>query len=271
MKRFFALVVALMAITAVSAFAESGADNSLQAILDNGRFVIGLDVGFPPMGFVDADTGEIVGFDIDLAREVAKRLGVELVTQPINWDAKEMELNAHHIDAIWNGMTITPARFETMSFSMPYMKNVQVVVVRESDGITDLADLAGKKLGIQAGSSANDALDAAADFKASLGEVVPFDDNLVALMDLNQGGLDAVLLDVIVATYNMTVNEYPFIVLEESLAQEEFGIGFRKGDIALRDKVDATLLEMAADGTVKAISEKWFGADITTIAQQTQP
>ena len=271
MKRFLALVVALMAFATVPALAGSGADNSLQAILDKGQFVIGLDVGFPPMGFVDADSGEIVGFDIDLAREVSNRLGVELVTQPINWDAKEMELNAHHIDAIWNGMTITPARMETMSFSMPYMKNIQVVVVREADGITGLAGLAGKKLGIQAGSSANDALDEAADFKASLGEVVPFDDNLTALMDLNLGGVDAVLLDVIVATYNMTINDYLFVVLEESLAQEEFGIGFRKGDLALRDKVDELLLEMRADGTLEAVSEKWFGTDITTIGLESQP
>jgi polar amino acid transport system substrate-binding protein len=268
MKRFLALVIALMAIAAVSATAEAGADNSLQDILDKGQFVIGLDVGFPPMGFVDADTGDIVGFDIDLAREVAKRLGVELVTQPINWDAKEMELNAHHIDAIWNGMTITPGRLETMSISLPYMANLQVVVVREADGITGLAGLAGKKLGIQAGSSANDALDAAADFKASLGEVVPFDDNLTALMDLNQGGVDAVVLDVIVATYNMTINDYPFAVLEETLAEEEFGIGFRKGDVLLRDKVDELLLEMAADGTLKAISEEWFGTDITTVVEE---
>lgn len=265
MRKFVCIVLALMLSLSLAPLALAAEDSSVQDILDKGQLVLGLDASFPPMGFVDADSGDIVGFDIDLAKEVATRLGVELVCQPISWDAKEMELNAHHIDCIWNGMTITPQRLEDMSISLPYLKNDQVVVVRAADNITDLAGLAGKKLGLQAGSSANDALDAAADFKASLGEVVPFDENLTALMDLNTGGVDAVLVDVIVANYYMTVNSYPFVVLSESLAPEEYGIGFRKGDVALRDKVDSLLLEMRADGTLETISNKWFGTDITII------
>ena len=267
MKRCLTLVLILTMAVGLLLPATAEEDKSLQAILDKGQLILGLDASFPPMGFVNADTGEIVGFDIDLAKEVCARLGVELVCQPIDWAAKEMELNAHHIDCIWNGMTITPERLESMSISLPYLKNDQVLVTRTADGYKELADLAGKKLGIQAGSSANDALDAAADFKASLGEVVPFDENLTALMDLNQGGVDAVLVDVIVANYYMTVNDYAFTVLDESLAPEEYGIGFRKGDVALKDKVNELLLAMREDGALEKISNDWFGTDITIIGK----
>jgi len=267
MKRCLILILSMVMLSSLFSSAIAQEDTSLTDILDKGKLILGLDASFPPMGYVDADTGEIVGFDIDLAREVCKRLGVELVTQPIDWAAKEMELDAHHIDCIWNGMTITPERLENMQISLPYLRNDQVLVVRTADGYASLADLAGKKLGIQAGSSANDALDAAEAFKASLGEVVPFDENMTALMDLNQGGLDTVLVDVIVANYYMAVNDYPFTVLDESLAPEEYGIGFRKGDLALSEKVNALLLEMQADGTLAKISEDWFGTDITIISE----
>ena len=271
MKRWITGILTLVLALGLATSALASADNSLQDILDKGQLVLGLDASFPPMGFVDAGSGDIVGFDIDLAREVAKRMGVELVCQPINWDAKEMELNAHHIDCIWNGMTITPQRLNDMSISLPYLKNDQEVVVRKADGITDLKGLAGKKLGIQAGSSANEALDSAVEFKQTLGEVVPFDENLTALMDLNLGGVDAVLVDVIVANYYMTVNSYPFVVLDESLAPEEYGIGFRKGDVALTDKVNQILLEMREDGTLETISTKWFGSDIVLIGKENAP
>lgn len=271
MKRSRIILVMLAMLVGLSLGAWAQADSSLQDILNKGTLVLGLDASFPPMGFTDPDSGDIVGFDIDLAREVASRLGVELVCQPIDWYAKEMELNAHHIDVIWNGMTITPQRLADMRISLPYLKNDQVVVVRTADGITNLTGLAGKKLGLQAGSSANDALDAAADFKASLGEVVPFDENLTALMDLHRGGVDAVLVDVIVANYYMTVNDYPFLVLDESLAPEEYGIGFRKNDNTFADKVNEILLEMRQDGILEKISDDWFGTDITIIGKVDPP
>lgn len=268
MKRWTALLLMVALLGALMPAVAETADDSLQRILDKGKLILGLDASFPPMGFTDPDTGEISGFDIDLAKEVASRLGVELVTQPIDWAAKEMELNAGNIDCIWNGMTITPERLESMSISKPYLENLQVVVVREDEGIAALSDLAGKKLGLQAGSSANDALDAAAEFKASLGEIVPFDENLTALMDLNGGGLDAVLVDSIVIDYHMTINDYPFVVLDESLAPEEYGIGFRKADVALCEKVDELLLAMKEDGTVEKISTEWFGSDVTVIGRE---
>ena len=128
--------------------------------------------------------------------------------------------------------------------------------------------MAGKKLGLQAGSSANDALDAAVEFKESLAEVVPFDENVTALLDLNNGGIDGVLVDIVVANYYTKVNDYPFIVLEEALAPEQYGIGFRKADLALCDKVNELLLEMRADGSLANISTAWFDEDITIIGQE---
>lgn len=245
---------------------EAPADESWNKIEEKGEFILGMDEAFPPMGFRDAD-GQLVGFDVDVATEVCSRLGIELKLQPIDWKVKEQELDTEKIDCIWNGFTITDERLEAMTFTKPYMQNKQVIVLREDSEVTSLADLAGKKLGHQAGSSAEAALDGAEDFKASLGEVVTFDDNLKLLMDLEQGGLDAVLMDVVVAKYNIEANNKGFKLLDDALAEEEFGIGFRKGDEALMQKVQETLEAMAADGKLAEISDKWFGEDITVVGK----
>lgn len=242
------------------------AANSWDKIVEKGEFVLGLDENFPPMGFRD-EQGEIVGFDVDVAKEVCSRLGIELKLQPINWDAKEQELNTGNIDAIWNGFTITEERKEKVLFTEPYMKNRQVLIVMDDSSFNAPADLKGKKLGLQAGSSAADALNGAADFKASLGEVVEFDDNMVALMDLEKGGIDAVLMDEIVARYYITTKDKGYRVLDEELASEEYGIGFRKDDKELMEKFQETLTGMAQDGKLAEISNKWFSEDITTIGK----
>jgi len=261
----FAVLVMVLVLSGCKKEGEV-ADNSWEEIKERGEFVLGLDDSFPPMGFRD-ENGEIVGFDIDLAKEVCSRLGVELILQPINWSAKEQELNTKNIDCIWNGLTITPERREVILFTKPYMKNRQVLVVRADSDYAALADFAGKKLGIQAGSSANDALNNATEFKASLGQVVEFDDNMTALMDLEQGGVDVVLMDEIVARFYIQQRSKNYKVLDEALAGEEYGVGFRKEDQALMEKIEETLIAMAEDGTMAAISERWFGEDITIINQ----
>ena len=161
-------------------------------------FILGLDDSFPPMGYRD-ENNNVVGFDIDLAQAVCDKLGWTLQIQPIDWSAKEMELESGNIDCIWNGMTLTSERLEAMDCSAPYMANTQVLVVRAAEGYTSKADLAGKKLALQTGSSAEAALDSDADFKDSLASVVTFDTNLNCFMDLEQGSVDAVLVDSIVA------------------------------------------------------------------------
>lgn len=270
MKKFIAIaacaMLAAMVFVSCAKSAASAKDESLKKIMEKKTFVLGLDDSFPPMGFRD-ENNEIVGYDVDLAREVAKRMGVELILQPIDWNAKEQELNTGKIDCIWNGFTITPERSEAMTFTKPYLKNAQVVVVRADSGYKTLADLSGKSVGLQAGSSAADALDGAKDFKASLKGVVEFKDNLTALMDLEVKGVDAVIMDLMVANDNIKRSAKPYVILDESLSPEDYGVGFRKTDVALMTKVQETLEAMAKDGTIAPIATKWFGADISTVGK----
>lgn len=249
---------------ATTAATTASADQSLKKVLDKKVFVLGLDDSFPPMGYRDKNN-EIVGFDIDLAKEVTKRMGVTLKLQPIDWSQKFNELNAGLIDCIWNGYTLNDERRQATNVTDPYMKNRQVVVVLASSSVQKLADLAGKKLGVQAESSAVQALDGNKAFKASLKQVVEFKDNVTALLDLEAKATDAVLMDEIVASHYITTEKKAFRILDEALASEEFGIGFRKADQALRDEVQKQLKAMAADGTLAKISTTWFGRDITTI------
>ncbi len=239
-------------------------DNSLQEILDKGELVLGLDPAFPPMGFTDEDQ-ELVGFDIDVAKEVAERLEVELVLQPIDWTTKEQELDTKNIDCIWNGFTLTDERAEKHQCSVPYMQNTQVVVVLSDSDIESLDDLEGKQVTIQAGSTAEDAINDNPDFLEMIGDPITVNDNVQAMLELKQSASDAVVMDRVVAMYYMKKNAGEFKVLDEYLADEEYVIGFRKGEYALCEKVEEILSEMAADGTLAEISEAWFGEDITMI------
>lgn len=269
MKKLLTVLIALTLTAAVFAGGKKDAsktDTSLEDLKAKGTFILGLDDSFPPLGYRN-ENNEIVGFDIDLAREVCSRLGVKLICQPIDWDAKEQELSNAKIDCIWNGLTITEERENAMTMSKPYLNNAQVVVVRADSGYNTLADLAGKTVGIQSGSSAQDALDDAPKFKDSLKEVVEFNENITALNDLEIKRIDGVVMDLIVANYSITTTGKPFKVLNESLAPEQYGIAFKKGNFALANEVQKTLEAMAADGTVAKISEKWFGTDITVIGK----
>jgi len=269
MKKLLSVgVIALctMAVLFSAGVKESEGDQSLQKVLDKGEFVLGLDDSFPPMGFRNEDN-EIVGFDIDLAKEVTSRMGVELILQPIDWNAKEQELNTGNIDCIWNGFTITEERKEMMNFTEAYVNNAQVAVVKNESSITSLSDLEGKKVGIQAGSSAAEAVYSDEEFSSSLDEVVEVKDNLTALMDLEIGGVDAVVLDLFVANDNIHRSGKDFRILEETLTNEEYGVGFRKDDNALRNEVQKILEEMAADGAMAEISTAWFDGDITVIGK----
>lgn len=232
---------------------------------EGGTFTVGFDQDFPPMGFVGED-GESTGFDLELAQETAKRLGLTYVAQPIAWDAKNMELESGNIDCIWNGFTMT-GREDEYTWSEPYMENSQVVVVMEDSGIETLEDLAGKIVEVQADSSAEAALKEMPDLTSTFGTLQTTPDYNTAFMDLEMGSVDAIAMDVIVAGYQMQEREGSFKILEESLASEEYAIGFKKGNTELCEKVQQTLEEMAADGTMAEISEKWFGEDITTVGK----
>jgi len=179
-------------------------DKSLETIKANGKFIVGLDDSYPPMGFRD-EKNEIVGFDIDLAKEVAKRMGVEVEFQPIDWDSKELELNSGKIDCIWNGMTITEERVANMFFAKPYIANEQIIIVPASSGITAKAQLEGKVIGLQKGSSSLDAL-TADPVSEKVKEIVEYPDNVSAYMDLQAGRIDVFVVDSVVGRYVISQN-----------------------------------------------------------------
>ncbi|MBR6341433.1 MAG: amino acid ABC transporter substrate-binding protein [Treponema sp.] len=240
--------------------------DAVEALKARGVFVLGLDDSFPPLGYRD-DDNNIVGYDIDLAKEVAKRLGVTFKAQPIDWDAKEMELETGKIDCIWNGFTITEDRKNALSMTFAYLDNEQVLVVRQNGAIKTLDDMKGRVVGYQSGSSAQEAIEENSGFKNTLADIITYKENITALNDLKVGGVDGVVMDSVVANYSIAQTGEPFEIVKNSLANEEYGIGFRKKEPELRDEVEKILKDMAADGTVAKISTKWFGKDISVIGK----
>ena len=228
---------------------------------DDNTFIVGFDAEFPPYGYKD-DNGEYVGFDLDLAQEVCDRNGWTLKKQPIEWNSKDMELNSGSISCIWNGFTMN-GREDDYTWTKPYVDNSQVVVVRKDSGITQLNDLAGKVVAVQADSSALAALtgeDASEENKtlcATFKDLQQVGDYNSAFMNLESGAVNAICMDIGVANYEIESRGDKFMMLEDRLSSEEYGIGFKKGNTELRDKVQATLLDMLADGTFDEIAEKW--------------
>lgn len=245
-----------------SAAVNGGEDNSLQKVLDSGEFILGLDATFKPMGYTD-ENDEIVGFDIDCAEEVCSRLGVKLVKQPIDWDTKEQDLDSGKIDCIWNGMSINASRQEVMNLSEPYMKNSMVFVVAAGtlDASASLDELKGKTVAVQSGSTAQEILQAAG-LEVTENALAT---NVECLQQLELNLVDAVFMDSVVANYEIKESGKDYVILENGLEEEEYAIGFRKNDSALRDRVREILSEMKADGKLGEISTKWFGSDITTV------
>ena len=246
---------------------SSSKDDSLQYVMDKGELIVGLDDSFPPMGYRDKDN-KIVGFDVDLAKETCKRMGIKAKFQPVSWESKEQELSSKNIDCIWNGFGITPEREKVLTFTEPYMSNPQIFVVLADSGIKTEADLKGKVVAAQSGSTAYATIDKDTNLKDSFKEFIGVEDNVKALMDLEVGGSDAVAMDTVVARYYMTKDPGKYSIIEDTtILDEEMGVGFRKGDNALCKKVEDTLKEMQKHGTLAKISKKWFGEDLTTIGK----
>ena len=232
-----------------STAAATGEDNSLQKVLDSGKLVLGLDPTFKPMGYTD-ENDNIVGFDIDVAKEVCSRLGVDL--------------NAGTIDCIWNGLSVSDERKKVMLMSEPYMKNEMVFVVNGSSDVASQADLAGKNIAVQNGSTAQETL-LASDVVANGATTTELATNVEALQQLELNMVDAAFLDSVVANYEISTSGKDYKVLPDGLDPEEYAIGFRLGDQALCDKIEEILHEMKQDGKLAEISTTWFGSDITTI------
>ncbi|WP_336078193.1 amino acid ABC transporter substrate-binding protein [Paenibacillus sp. 203] len=245
----FTMLIGLMMI--VLAGCSSGKDDS--------KLIIGIDDKFAPMGFRD-ENNELTGFDIDYAKAAGEQMGKQVEFQPIDWSAKESELNSGRIDLIWNGYTITDERKEKVLFTKPYLKNSQVIVIPATSSLSKLADLTGKTVGLQTLSSAADALDANP-IKSKLKQVSEFPDNVLALTDLKTGRLNAVVIDEVVAKYYMSKEQGTYKLLDESLAPEEYGIGVKKGNEELLTQLQSALDELHKNGKAAEISKKWFGED----------
>ena len=252
------LLLSLGAFIGIGSF--TGSNVSAEENNDD-TFVVGFDAEFPPYGYRDAN-GEYVGFDLDLAQEVCNRNGWKLVKQPIDWDTKDMELNSGIIDCIWNGFTMD-GREDSYTFSEPYIDNSQVVVVKKDSNIKKLSDLAGKHMIVQADSSAlaaftgEDTTDKNKALAASFASLQQVPDYNTAFMNLEAGAADAICLDLGVASYEVSNRGDKFRVLDEHVSSEKYAVGFKKGNTELRDKVQASLNEMAADGTLDKIGDKW--------------
>lgn len=263
MKKLVSLVlVGLMALALlVGCGAKDSADSSASG---SKTFTVGFDAEFPPYGYMD-DNGEYTGFDLELAKEVCDRNGWELVKQPIDWDAKDMELSSGSIDCIWNGFTIN-GREDEYTWSVPYVDNSQVFVVAADSGIAAHSDLAGKAVGVQKDSSALAALtdeEGAADLAATFGDLIQYSDYNTAFMDLESGAIDALAIDIGVAAYQISSRGDAYVMLDENLSSEQYAIGFLKGNTELKDAVEKTLLEMVDDGTFMKIAEKYSDFGLT--------
>lgn len=241
-------------------------EETAEASGERTTFTVGFDASFPPYGY--QENGEYVGFDLDLAQEVCDRNGWELIKTPIDWDAKDMELNSGAIDCIWNGFTIN-GREDAYTWTEPYIDNTQVFAVKKDGDITAAADLAGKNVLVQADSSAlaalkdeeNAEIKALADSFASLTEVPDYES---ALMELEAGSADAVAMDEGVAKDKQVKNDN-IAILDDIISKEQYGIGFKQGNTELRDQVWKTLLEMEADGTIDEIAAKYPSINVENI------
>ncbi|AFR69725.1 amino acid ABC transporter substrate-binding protein [Brachyspira pilosicoli] len=240
----------------------SSADNSLQKVKENGKLVLGLDDTLAPMGFRD-DNGEIVGFDIDLAREVANRLGVELEAKPIDWSSAILSLKKGDVDVIWNGFAVNESRKQQVNFTKPYLYNrLMIAKYSDRDDINSKEDLKGKIVGVQSGSSNYETL-VNDPVSKEIKEIRQYDSYVNAFLDLEAKRIDAVIVDEIVARYYISKENADFTLLEDKpITSQYLSVGLRKTDTELLNAIDKALDDMRADGKAAEISTKWFGKDV---------
>ncbi|SDJ00525.1 amino acid ABC transporter substrate-binding protein [Proteiniclasticum ruminis] len=258
MKKLIPILLGLLLLAGCAGGAKD--EDTFDALMEKGEIIVGLDDTFVPMGFRNPQ-GELVGFDVDLAREIFTRIGLTPKFQPIDWSLKESELNSGNIDVIFNGYTITDARKEKVNFSTPYMENTQIIITLASSDINTKEDLKGKAVSVQKESSAYDAVSKETDIYEYLknGELITFDSNLDLFLDLEAGRSDAIVLDEVFARYVLlSKNIEDYRILEDNFGEEEYGIGFRKSDKTLLEKTNETLAELIEDGTFDEIKKVYI-------------
>lgn len=249
------IILSILLLVLVGSFAF-GNDNSLEKVKKDGFFILGLDDTFPPFGFKD-ESGEIVGFDIDLAKEVAKRLGVEVRFKSCEWDGIIFELRSKKIDLVWSGMSITSDREKQVSFSEPYHKGGQYIFSKKDVAIKKVDELEGKIIGVQLGSTGANAVEKNP-IAPKLKELKKYGSTMEAISDLEAGRINAVVMALSIGGYYNSKKD-TLTASDESLSNENSGIAFRKEDVALREAVNKALNEMRSDGTFGNIEKKWFG------------
>lgn len=249
-------MLAIMMSALVAAGICSGV--TVYADADSKTLTVGFDAEYPPFGYMD-ESGEYVGFDLDVAQKVCDNLGWELVKKPINWDSKDMELNSGTIDCIWNGFTIN-GREDDYTWTDPYINNEQVMVVAKDSGIEKLADLKGKNVVVQAASAALDALnnDDNKDLKDSFASLTENPDYNTAFMNIDSGAADAAAVDIGVANYQLSQRgKDKYVILDEPIQNEQYGIGFKKGNDELKDLVWDEVKKLDEAGEVDKLADKY--------------
>lgn len=257
MKKLLFILLAILLVGCQVKEVEEG-DNSLNNIVEKGKMIVGF-TEYPPMGF--KENGEITGFDIDIAKAVGEKLGVDIEFVYIDWDAKVLELEAGNIDMIWNGLTITEDRKKEILFSKPYFNNRIVILTLKDSMINSINGLAEMNVGVELQSSGQSALESSVVFE-SIKEMVKYTTITEAVLDLKAGGIDAIVADEIFARYAVSKEVDAYKIPDDVFNSENYGIGFRLEDVALRDKIDQIIDELAEDGTALEISLKWFGEDL---------
>jgi len=259
MKKIFLLLIIIFLMTGCGGEKNS---NDAKSPKHSRIITVGFDE-FAPMGFTES--GEVVGFDIDLAKEAAKRMGVTFEFKPIDWGNKESELDSGNVDMIWNGLSMLEDRKEHMTFSKPYMDNRQIILVAKDNPqeIHSVGDLTGKIVAAQAGSTSENYINEDEYLRNSFAKFKTYRSINEGFKSLSKGEIDALITDEIAARYEINKNPDAFKIVEDTIGPvAQFGIGFRKGNTELRDKVQQVFDSMVKDGTAKKISEQWFGADL---------
>lgn len=260
MKKFFSVVSAIACIVALSGCNEKklslNSDYSYNRVKASGILVMGHMGDYPPMVFTDKDSN-VVGFDVDLAREVCSRLGLRLKLHLIPWADKEKELNTGNIDCVWNGMSVDESRASAMNLSDPYLTNRLIFTVKNKS-YNSMDSLKGKRIGVHNASTAWSVLEQS-EMKKEIKEIVLFESMSLALEAMEQDSIDAVFMDEVGAKYWNVLNNKDYLILEDGLHNEVYAVGFRKADKALRDTINAVLTSMKKDGKFVDITVKWFG------------
>ena len=246
MKKFAALLIAMILVLSAAALAEGTV------------FKMGIDPEYPPFTYLGGD-GEYTGYDVTLAQGVCDILGWELEVVPINWDTKLIQLDANEVDCIWSGLTIDVISPDEYSLSAAYVDSTQVVITKADSDITTLADLAGKVVGVQLGTSADILISDGgdqADLGATFKDIVRTESYNVAFTELSAGSVDAIAIDLSIAQ-NLIGGSEDYVILDESIASEQYGICFRLADAEMRDAVEGAFSQLVENGTYLSLAEKY--------------